>query len=199
MQHMDAKVQITPKGVRFDGLRWRIPNDASAFLIVRSGANRGHAGHQPARTHVTTLRAVLRPSTPPQKLNSVQTSAGPVNVDRDSNNATMQSIGVSRSSLLSEGDVCGSVLRSSAQLPAGNGMLISSRRHCWFATASRCSDRHSMCFQRTGLDLPALPGEFEQAVLSRSAPTMKLHPTPQVRLLGVTAPGKDVRAPANVV
>src|SRR5262249_6777866 len=40
--------------------------------------------------------------------------------------------------------------------------------------------------QRTGLDLvPTLLGEFQQTVLSRSAPKMKLQPAQQVRLLNV--------------
>jgi hypothetical protein len=54
------------------------------------------------------------------QLNSAQASAGPVKVDRKSRNATIQSIGVSRSRLLSEADVRASAVPASAGLPAGN-------------------------------------------------------------------------------
>jgi hypothetical protein len=59
--------------------------------------------------------------TPLQKLNSIPTSTGPVKVDKNNKKAAMPSIGVSRSPLRSEGDVCASVPRSSARLPAGDG------------------------------------------------------------------------------
>ena len=63
-----------------------------------------------------------------QKLNSAQTSAGPVKVDKNSKNAAANSAGVSRSPLLSEGGDCVSVLRSSARLPAGNGRRTTTPR-----------------------------------------------------------------------
>src|SRR5262249_42819672 len=70
----------------------------------------------------------VAPRAPPQGLNSVQTSAGPVKVDRKSKNATMQSIGVSRSPSLSEGAVRASILRSSAGIPGGNGRWTTTPR-----------------------------------------------------------------------